>query len=44
MHYFPVHYHPYYRESFGFHRATTRSPRHEFERMLSLPLYPGYDR
>jgi dTDP-4-amino-4,6-dideoxygalactose transaminase len=40
VHYYPVHYHPYYRERFGFKRGDYPVCEAEFERILSLPLFP----
>ena len=40
VHYYPIHYHPYYRERFGFQRGDFPVCEAEFERILSLPLFP----
>jgi dTDP-4-amino-4,6-dideoxygalactose transaminase len=40
VHYYPVHYHPYYRERFGFQEGDYPVCEAEFERILSLPLFP----
>ena len=40
VHYYPVHYHPYYRERFGFQKGDYPVTETEFERILSLPLFP----
>jgi dTDP-4-amino-4,6-dideoxygalactose transaminase len=40
VHYYPVHYHPYYREHFGFQQGDYPVCEAEFERILSLPLFP----
>jgi dTDP-4-amino-4,6-dideoxygalactose transaminase len=40
VHYYPVHYHPYYRENFGFRRGDYPVAEREFERLISLPLHP----
>ena len=40
VHYYPIHYHPYYRERFGFQQGDYPVTEHEFERILSLPLFP----
>jgi dTDP-4-amino-4,6-dideoxygalactose transaminase len=40
VHYYPVHYHPYYHERFGFERGEFPVCETEFERILSLPLFP----
>jgi dTDP-4-amino-4,6-dideoxygalactose transaminase len=43
VHYYPIHYHPYYRERFGFQRGDYPVCEAEFERILSLPLFPKMD-
>jgi len=40
VHYYPVHYHPYYRETYGFRTGDYPVCEAEFERILSLPLFP----
>ena len=40
VHYYPVHYHPYYRERYGFSKGDYPVTEAEFDRILSLPLYP----
>ena len=40
VHYYPVHYHPYYRETFGFQQGDYPICETEFERIISLPLFP----
>ena len=40
VHYLPVHYHPYYRERFGFGKGDYPVTEREFERLVSLPLFP----
>jgi dTDP-4-amino-4,6-dideoxygalactose transaminase len=40
VHYYPVHYHPYYRERFAFEKGAYPVTEAEFERILSLPLFP----
>lgn len=40
VHYYPVHYHPYYRETFGFREGDYPVCESEFDRILSLPLFP----
>ena len=40
VHYYPVHYHPYYRENFGFQQGDYPICESEFERIISLPLFP----
>jgi dTDP-4-amino-4,6-dideoxygalactose transaminase len=41
VHYFPVHYHPYFRERYGFALGDHPVCEREFERIVSLPLFPG---
>jgi dTDP-4-amino-4,6-dideoxygalactose transaminase len=40
VHYYPVHYHIYYRERFGFAKGDYPIAEREFERLVSLPLFP----
>ena len=40
VHYLPVHYHPYYRERYGFVTGDYPVVEAEFERLVSLPLFP----
>jgi dTDP-4-amino-4,6-dideoxygalactose transaminase len=40
VHYYPVHYHPFYRETYGFKTGDYPVAEAEFARMVSLPLYP----
>jgi dTDP-4-amino-4,6-dideoxygalactose transaminase len=40
VHYFPVHYHIYFRERFGFQKGDYPIAEREFERLISLPLFP----
>jgi dTDP-4-amino-4,6-dideoxygalactose transaminase len=40
VHYYPVHYHPYYREKYGFALGDYPVCEAEFARILSLPLFP----
>lgn len=40
VHFIPLHYHPYYREGFGFQPGGFPKAESAYERMLSLPLYP----
>ncbi len=40
VHFIPIHYHPYYREGFGFERGSLPVTEGEYERLISLPLYP----
>lgn len=41
VNFIPIHYHSYYREGFGFHKGDYPVAEDAFERMLSLPMYPG---
>ncbi len=41
VHFIPVHLHPYYRERFGCRPGTLPQAERSYERILSLPLYPG---
>jgi dTDP-4-amino-4,6-dideoxygalactose transaminase len=40
VHFIPIHYHPYYREGFGFRAGDYPVAEGSYERMISLPLYP----
>ncbi len=40
VHYLPIHYHPFYRERFGWEKGQYPVAEAEFERILSLPLFP----
>ncbi len=41
VHFIPIHYHPYYREGFGFRRGDFPVAEDAYERLISLPLYPA---
>jgi dTDP-4-amino-4,6-dideoxygalactose transaminase len=41
VHFLPIHYHPYYRDRYGFETGDYPVAEREFERMLSIPLFPG---
>ena len=41
VHYVPVHYHPYYRERFGYRGGEYPIAERAYERLLSLPIFPG---
>jgi len=41
VHFIPVHLHPYYRERFGHHRGVLKHAEYLYDRIVSLPLYPG---
>jgi len=40
VHYIPVHYHPYYRERFGYRRGDFPRAEAAYERLISLPMFP----
>ena len=41
VHFIPIHYHPYYREGFGFRPGDYPVAEDAYERIISLPLYPA---
>jgi dTDP-4-amino-4,6-dideoxygalactose transaminase len=41
VHFIPIHLHPYYRERYGFRPQEFPVAFHEYQRIVSLPLYPG---
>ncbi len=41
VHFIPVHLHPYYQERFGYRPGSLPEAERFYERILSLPLYPG---
>jgi dTDP-4-amino-4,6-dideoxygalactose transaminase len=41
VNFIPIHYHTYYREGFGFTKGDYPVAEDAFERMLSLPMFPG---
>jgi perosamine synthetase len=41
VHFIPLHLHPYYRERWGYTSAAFPVATKEFERVISLPLWPG---
>jgi dTDP-4-amino-4,6-dideoxygalactose transaminase len=41
VHFIPVHYHPYYRDRLGLSRGDLPVAEAAYERLVSLPLYPG---
>ncbi|HET7451544.1 MAG TPA: DegT/DnrJ/EryC1/StrS family aminotransferase [Thermoanaerobaculia bacterium] len=43
VHWRPLHLHPYYEETFGWTRADFPAASRVWERLISLPLYPGLD-
>lgn len=40
VHYLPIHYHPYYQANFDFKAGDYPVVEREFERLISLPLFP----
>jgi dTDP-4-amino-4,6-dideoxygalactose transaminase len=40
VHFLPVHMHPYYRETFGYSEGDYPVAEGEFEKLISLPLFP----
>jgi len=41
VHFIPLHLHPYYQRAFGYRRGEFPVAEREFERCISLPIYPG---
>ena len=41
VHFIPVHLHPYYREKFGYRHGDLKQAEYLYDRIVSLPLYPG---
>ena len=41
VHFIPVHLHPYYRERFGHRRGDLTHAEYLYDRIVSLPLFPG---
>ncbi len=41
VHFIPLHVHSYYREKLGYNDETLPEATRQWERMISLPLYPG---
>jgi dTDP-4-amino-4,6-dideoxygalactose transaminase len=41
VHFIPVHVHPYYQERFGYRSGDFTQAEHLYERIVSLPLFPG---
>jgi perosamine synthetase len=41
VHYMPLHMHPYYREAFGYRPEDLPVAKAVYERIISLPIYPG---
>jgi perosamine synthetase len=40
VHYMPLHMHPYYRDTFGYHPEDFPTAKSAYDRMISLPVYP----
>jgi len=40
VHFIPVHLHPYYRDKYGYTAEAFPIAYREYQRMISLPLYP----
>jgi dTDP-4-amino-4,6-dideoxygalactose transaminase len=40
VHFIPIHRHPYYRDKYGYRPEDFPVANHEYERLVSLPLYP----
>src|SRR4029078_3673362 len=41
VHFIPVHLHPHYKERFGYQPGDLKNAEYVYDRILSLPLYPG---
>ena len=41
VHFIPLHLHPYYRKTFGYKKGDFPVAEDVYERMISLPIYPG---
>jgi dTDP-4-amino-4,6-dideoxygalactose transaminase len=41
VHFIPLHLHPYYRQKWGYGPADLPVATREFERVISLPIWPG---
>lgn len=41
VHFIPLHMHPYYRNSYGYHDESLPVATAEYQRSISLPIYPG---
>jgi dTDP-4-amino-4,6-dideoxygalactose transaminase len=41
VHFIPVHLHPYYRKRFALKRGMFPETEYIYDRIVSLPLYPG---
>ncbi|NEU58106.1 DegT/DnrJ/EryC1/StrS aminotransferase family protein [Halorussus sp. MSC15.2] len=43
VHYVPLHYHPFFQEEYGYERGQFPETETVYERLVSLPLFPGMD-
>jgi perosamine synthetase len=43
VHFIPLHLHPYYRRTYGYRPLDLPVAAREYEREISLPIYPGLD-
>lgn len=43
VHYVPLHYHPYFEDTFGYERGEFPVTERIYERLVSLPLFPAMD-
>jgi len=43
VHFIPLHRHPFYRNTFGYERKDFPNAEWAFERIVSLPIYPGME-
>jgi perosamine synthetase len=41
VHFIPLHRHPFYRDNFGYEAADFPGAERLYERIISLPIYPG---
>jgi dTDP-4-amino-4,6-dideoxygalactose transaminase len=41
VHFIPVHLHPHYKDRFGYQAGDLKNAEYLYDRILSLPLYPG---
>jgi len=41
VHFIPLHLHPFYQKQFGYKAGDFPGAEREYERCLSLPIYPG---
>ncbi len=40
VHFIPIHFHPYYKDKYGWKKGSFPNAEYLYERMISLPLYP----